>query len=153
MRLWKVWIESVRHLADFGREPGCHFTPGCIGNRTHRPFLFKERWWVLFCQSLNPSFRSRSRLKFVDDGLSEDMMGSQFLREFRERIVGKLGGVGMNLWGFDVRRGVSFWNLGMNVLWWSFGVIVPGVSWVRGMEAAKCQVLRDFGCHHSDSIP
>lgn len=83
MRLWKVWIESVRHLADFGREPGCHFTPGCIGNRTHCPFLFKERWWVLFYQSLNPSFRSRSRLKFVDDRLSEDLMVSQFLREYR----------------------------------------------------------------------
>lgn len=106
MKLWKVYTQSVRHLADCSREPGCHSTPGCIGNRTHCPFSYRI-WWVLFCQSMNPRFRSRSRLK-IRYGLLEDMMRSRFLRGFRRQIAGRLADVGTCE---DLMWGVSFFEI------------------------------------------
>lgn len=41
-----------------------------------------------------PKLSKPIEAQFVDDGLSEDMMGSQFLGEFRKQIVGRLGDVG-----------------------------------------------------------
>lgn len=148
MKLWKVWIESVRHLADCGREPGCHFTPGCIGNRTHCPFSSRI-WWILVCQSMNQAFEAdrgsirRWRIVRGHDGVS-------IPRGIQRADCWKTWWC-WSLWGFDVRCVIlKFWHECFVMIFWC---IVPGGSWVCGIEAAKCQVLRDFGCHHSASIP
>ena len=141
MKLWKVWIESVRHLADCGREPGCHFTPGCIGNRAHCPFSSRI-WWIWFCQSMNPSFRSRSRLNssmtdcqriWWDPNSSENsesrLLEDLVMLELMRIWCIKVCHFEILAWMFcdDLLVYCSWWELGL----WNRGCKVSSSAWFR----------------------